>query len=360
MVEKYILEQFILDPHIQVDISEQRYTKLAHSREVLSAALTFEQRYELLLGNFISLELALTEICLRAKVEPKFGYSDSAEILERANRHIVNVLTAMRGYADQVVQDFKCLNLETSFCLVAKAALCKVYEQSSDYRFIYSLRNHVQHKATAIHGFEGNDTRKGDANSWVETIKFNTNKATLKADKDFKARVLDEQPEKIDVRLRIRRSVEELGVAHLELRKVSEEHVKQARSAIEAAITDYKEAGANSVIGLGARRADRAGAHVPLLLDWDDVRLQLVAKNAHPPKLWPCSTHGEPKTEQIAALREEASHTQAQAATTVFVSEERWREYEDGLPMPEGLFHFYKLQIEKHPTHCLQLRNTAH
>lgn len=107
MSAEYILEQFIIGSRLQLSISEERYNELAHARSVLSEALAFEQRYELLLGNFLAMELAFTEICLRAKVEPQHRYVDSAEILETANRHVVNMLTAMRAYADQVVQDFK-------------------------------------------------------------------------------------------------------------------------------------------------------------------------------------------------------------------------------------------------------------
>lgn len=353
MTAEYILEQRIIGSRLQMSISEERYKELAQARKVLSEALTFEQRYELLLGNFISMELALTEICLRAKVEPQYGYLDWSKTLEKANRHVVNLLTAMRGYADQVLQDFKCLELEPSFGSVAKLELGKMFDRSPAYRFMYALRNHVQHKATAIHGCEGNDDRRGEANSWIDTVKFFANKSTLSADKDFKTRLLDEQPDKIDIRRLARQSVQEVGVAHLTLRKLAEEHVARARSAVETAIRDYKEAGAQSIIGLGARRVGDADADVPLLLDWDDVRLQLVDKSGSPPRLWPSGTHREPKAEEIVALREEAKQTRAQAAAIVFVSEERWQDYEDGLPMPEGLFHLYKLQLGRHPTHSL-------
>ena len=304
---------------------------------------------------------ALNSRCIARSftVEPQYRYSDSAEILETANRHVVNLLTTMRGYADQVLQDFKSLAMEPPFGSVAKVELARAFDHSPDYQFMYALRNHVQHKATAIHGFEGNEGRDGDANSWAETVKFFVNKATLSADKEFKVRVLDGQPEKIDVRRCARRSVQELGVAHLALRKASEEHVMRARAAVESAIRGYKEAGAESVIGLGARRVGDADADVPLLLDWDDVRLQLVDKNARPPQLWPRGNHRAPKAAQIVELREEMKHTRAQAAAVVFVSEECWQDYEDGLPMPESLFHLYRLQVGRHPTHRLQPSNVA-
>ena len=342
-----------------MSIFEELYKQLAHARKVLSEALAFEQRYELLLGNFISMELTLTEVGLRAKVEPQYRYSDLAEIRETANRHVVNLLTAMRGYADQVLQDFKSLAMDPPFGSVAKIELARVFDHSPDYQFMYALRNHVQHKATAIHGLEGNEDRGGDANSWAETVKFFVNKATLSADKDFKAQVLNKQSEKIDIRRRARRSVQEVGVAHLALRKASEEQVVRARAAVESAFHSYKEAGAKSVIALCARRVGDADADIPLFLDRDDVRLQLINKNANPPRLWPRGTYRAPKTAQIVELREEMKHTRAQAAALVFVSEEIWQDYEDGLPMPEGLFHLYCLQIGRHPTHRLQSSNVA-
>lgn len=354
---EYILKQLIIGPCLQLSISEKRYNELAYARNVLTDALAFEQRYELLLGNFLAMELALTEICMRNKVQPQYRYIDSAEILEDANRQVVNMLTAMRAYSDQVVQDFNCLKLDTSFKDVAKSKLNEAFARSPDYRFMHALRNHVQHKATAVHGFSSNDDWMRDANGWVETVKFYTNKLILREDKKFKIRVLDEQPEQIDIRRCARRSVQAIGEVHLALRNLSKDQVARARSSIELAIHEYKEAGADSTIGLGARRLGDTSADIALLLDWDDVRLRLVDKNRSLPRLWPCRSHREPKAEDIISLRKELEHTQAQAAALIFVTEERWRDYEDGLPMPEGLFHLYKLQVGRHPTYTLQQLN---
>jgi hypothetical protein len=183
----YLLEQRVLGPHLQIEISEERYKELAHAREVLSEALYFEQRYELLLGNFLSLEQAFTEICLRATIEPQYEYSELSSNIEKANRHVVNLLTAMRSYADQVVQDFKCLAIEPTFGAMAKAELSALYERSSAYQFMWELRNFVQHKANAIHGFDSGSGTEEDANGWVEAVRLYAMKATLSADARFKA-----------------------------------------------------------------------------------------------------------------------------------------------------------------------------
>jgi hypothetical protein len=350
----FILEQRVLGPHVHLEISKARYDELAHARSILSDALTFEQRYELLLGNFIAMELAFTEISLRSKLEPQFGYSDSAAILSEANRHVINFLTALKSYIDQAPQDFKCLDLDPGFGKVVKQQLESAFERSSDYRFIYTLRNHVQHSANPVHGFEGDADPKGDPNAWVESVKLNANRTSLEEDKEFKKKVLEEQPQKIDVRRRVRQAMNEIGLVHLALRAVANDHVKRARKAVEAAIKEYLDAGADSSVGLVATRVGDINSDVPVFLAWDDVRVQLAQKNARPPRLWPRQTHREASPEQIVQSRERAGQTCSEAASTVFLTEERWRDYEQGLPMPEGLFQLYQLRTGQHPIQCLQ------
>lgn len=359
MSAEYLLEQKVIGSHFQVRITERRYKELTRARELLSEALAFEQRYELLLGNFISMEVALTEICLRTKVEFRHEYADFADNIERANRHLVNLLTAVRGYCDQVPQDFKCLRGSTTFEVTAKEELRKLFERSSAYRFLYKLRNHVQHRGTAIHGLSSGDDRRGDANDWVEMVKFYANKATLAQDKDFSSRVLLEQSDKIDVRQISRACVQELGVAHVALRKTVNEQVDAARAAVQAAIDEYIAAGADSAIGLAACKVDDAASDIPLLLKWDDVRVGLVKKNAYPVRIWPRGSHAQPEPEEILALRQELKHSQEQAAQSIFIPTERWQEYEAGLPMPLGLFHLYQLQFDRHPTRRLERKASA-
>lgn len=352
MSAKYILEQDYLEPHLQLEITEDLFKNFARARKVLSNALAFEQRYEQVLGNFISMELAFSEFGLRAKVEHRHGYPEFAEALRDANRHIANLLTAMRSYADQVVGDFKVLDIEPSFGARAEKELNDAYDGSLGYRFMCALRNHVQHKATAVHGFEGAGSDEfPDSNGWVETIRFTVLKSELAADSKFKKKLLSELSEKTDVRRSARQGVHALGKAHLALRVMVADEVAQARASVQHAIDTYLGAGSQSASGLVARKVGDKASTVPLFLNWDDVRLELVAKNDYPPQIWPRRTHREPTVEQLVELRVEASHSQADAAALVFVSEDRWREYEDGLPMPEALFHLYRLQVEKHTMH---------
>lgn len=350
--KEYILEQRVLSPHVRMNIGEQRYNVLANARSMLSDAFTFEQAYELMLGNFIEMEMAFTEISLRATLELDFRHTTLAEIMRESNRHVINVLTAMKGYTDQVPQLFKVLALSPKFADTVKSELNNMHAASLDYRFLYELRNHAQHQGTAIQGFEASQVLRSDSNGWAEAVSLQARKDQLAAS-DFKSIVLAEQPDKIDVRQRVRMSMTALGGVHLKLRAHLAPHVDAARAAFDAAISDYRAAGATSVVGLAARRDGDEMADVPVLVDWDEVRLRLVDKNSCPPRLWATTKHDEPTVADIIALRTAAGDTVARAAKQVFVNEARWAEWEAGLPMPQGLFILYQLRLGKHPSHEL-------
>lgn len=355
MTSTYVMEQRVIGPHKVLDIDETRYFSLLMARTVLADALAFEQGYELMIGNFIQMEIAFTEISLRSTLEMDHQHPTLAATLRDANRQVINVLTAIRSYVDQAPQLFKALDLTPKFAASVKATLNDMHAASPDYRFVYELRNHVQHQGTAVHGYEMPLVLRSDSNGWAEAVILTASKSQL-ALSDFKAPVLAEQPDKIDVRHRIRMSLVALGGVHLKLRAIVESRVNASRATIEAAIGAYLATGAESAVGLAARRVGDKEADVPLLLEWEDVRRALVEKNSQVPRLWPRTSHREPTVADIVAARSSAGHTVADAAKSVFVPEVRWADWEAGLPMPEGLFVLYQLQVGKHATHDLTPR----
>lgn len=354
MVEekKFVLEQRVLGPRVQMEIDEDRYVALAKARYLLSDALAFEQGYELLLGNFIEMEVAFTEICLRATLEMDHRYPTLAGTLHEANRYVVNVLTSLRGYVDQVPQLFKDLDVSPKFADTVKLELKNLHSTSLDYRFVYELRNHAQHQGNAIHALKTSLTLGSDAKGWAESVTLLARKDEL-ASSNFKLKVLAEQPDTIDVRYRVRMSMIALGGFHLKLRTLLAPQVNAARAAFDTAIDEYRRAGAESVVGLVACCLGDRKTDVGVIVEWDDVRRNLAAKNNHPPCLWTRPSSGEPAVADVIALRKASGDSVKEAASKVFVTETRWEEWEAGLPMEQGLFILYQLQVKKHPSYKL-------
>lgn len=355
---KFILEQRVLNPHVQMEIDEQRYNALANAKSVLADALAFEQGYELMLGNFIEMEMAFTEISLRASLERDYSHLTMAGLIREANRQVINVLTAMRSYVDQMPQLFKTLKLDPKFATFVKSEINKMHTASLDYQFVYELRNHAQHQGTAIHGFEASLVPRSDSNSWAEAVSLHAYKSELIAN-GFKVKVLAKQPDKINIRRCVRMSMFALGKVHQELRAYLATQIEEARTTFDVAISDYRSAGADSVVGLVARCVGGKNEDISVLTDWDAVRQSLAQKNNQPPHLWARPSPGEPTADEIIALRTTLGDTIAQAARRVFVSEARWAEWEAGLPMPQGLFILYQLQGGKHPSHEVRLLASA-
>lgn len=281
---KCALRRRSLEPQRELLISNEAFEALVEARATLVDAHAFETKFDVLKENFISLELAATGWSLRAAIEYEHTYAALSSILRDANRHVMNLLTAARTYVDQVVQDFSHL-ASAGFQRTAKELLSAAYDACFEYRFMEALRNHAQHRGEPVQGYSGSIA--GGSTHWVDTVVIRTSKASLIEGGKFKASVLTETPNIVDVREAARRYVERLSDVHVALRAIVTPTIDKARALIEGANHDYLEAGNDGALGLAAVRLlnGQESEVVPLLLDWDDVRKRLASVNATPIRL---------------------------------------------------------------------------
>lgn len=280
----YFLRRATLGRQVVIQIDKERYELLAQARKTLVDAGSFEEHYELLLGNFAAFEMYAAEVALRNNLEADWRYEKFASVLSEGNRHAINFLATTRKYADQVVRDFKHLKLPEPFDVLAKRLLSEAYDQALAYRFVCELRNFVQHRAVAVHGTKG---RSGN-DTWLEGTMLYCQKKYLLEDKGkFKQKVLDELDDIIDLLAMFRLYMASVSRVHLALGK----HIKQvcigARQVIQQARDEFAEAQTNEdkksnpATGLTAVKGeiDAYTDPVVLMLDWDDTRVLLTAKN---------------------------------------------------------------------------------
>ncbi|MCW0454674.1 hypothetical protein NG825_00680 [Xanthomonas sacchari] len=281
----YFLRGAHIGPQNIIEIDGVRYEILANARKTLVDAGAFEQRYELLLGNFTAFEMFCAEVSLRGTFELESRYEKWAEVLSEANRYTINFLTTARLFADHVVRDFNHLVLQEPFADVAKRLLSKAYDETLGYQFVCELRNHVQHRAVAVHGIKGRP--KGA--SWPEKSMIYCRKQLIMDDKgSFKMRVLDQLNEDIDLLTMFRAYMVSINQVQLALRKIVRLACIESREAIELAMKDYASAQNGSgaatgrVIGLTAVKGEVGNFSDPILLilDWDDARVAWGDKNS--------------------------------------------------------------------------------
>jgi hypothetical protein len=103
----------------------------------------------------------------------------------------------------------------------------------------------------------------------------------LGEDPNFKRKVLAELDEKIDLKAAARSYVESISNVHESARTMIAQSVSRARELIEDAHRRYAAVYSGTLVGLSAYQLTDDGqvSAIPLLLDWDNVRVKLQKQN---------------------------------------------------------------------------------
>jgi len=281
---RYIIHKALLEPTPEIEISPEEYSLFERARGILSAALAIEEKYEILIGNYLALETRLLQIAATNAVRRTLSYSEFFDTRSATNIDLVNLLTAARLYLDQLPHDVaECLPESPDARELVKAQSSKEYDEHFEYRFMEALRNHVQHRGIPIHlvSHHSQWTSSGEDGRMEFTVDIAARRRYLEEDKKFKKPVLDELAGDVDLTAACRRYVESLSAIHELARRLVAESASSARATVETAHRRYAEVDSGKLIGLTASAMDdgREISSVPLLLDWDDVRLELQKRN---------------------------------------------------------------------------------
>ena len=286
---KPYLQPAYLSPPPPLEIEEGEYLLLQRSRPVLNAAFSFEENYDLLVGNYLELENASLTLTAESIVRWRQEYQDMFALRAQLNRRMVNFLSAARLFVDQLPQRIEqCGGNKDEI----KAKLSAEYDASFEYRFMEALRNHVQHSGSAVHslsiGGKWHPPKERTRN--VFTVQAFTQKRFLILDKTFKKPTLKECPDKVEVLFATRRYLESLSAVHDFARQHIEKTVAEARKAFAEAIERYIDFSKESAIGLAAypSGARDPSMNVAVFLDWDDVRIKLSKRNRNLTNLSKC------------------------------------------------------------------------
>lgn len=286
---KYFVQIWALGAYPKIEIEQKNYSELKIAQKSLAGALAIEEKYELLISNYLDLEKECLNISANDMVINTSNYAGFFDIRLALNRRVVNLLTSTKLYIDQIQNHVRlCLPDDLSIKEKIKLLLSKEYDSFFEYRFMEALRNYVQHRGLAVHCTCHN--RKWTSQEKDKEIEYKTSifthKSEIDRDTGFKKKVLDEMPEKVDLMYAVRSYVESISLVHCSVRELITQTSKESRDIIEKIIQDYKNINNGNALGLHAicsvmyEPSNESIERFPLILDWDDVRIKLIEKNS--------------------------------------------------------------------------------
>lgn len=150
---KYQLTLAILDPRQELEIDKERFDLLKGARHTLIEAFALEEKYEILISNYLELEQQIVRQAVVAQIRTQSDYSEYFEFRMAFNVALVNLLTAARLYVDQFPRHVRDCLLDENQLVLAESWLKQAYDSAFEYRFMEALRNHVQHNGVPLHSW---------------------------------------------------------------------------------------------------------------------------------------------------------------------------------------------------------------
>ena len=280
---KYLVTILTTGNNPELVINESKFEQLKKAKECLSEILSFEEKYELLLSNYMELEKECLLISAQKMVYEDNEYMNFFDINLLFNQRIVNLLTTSRLYIDQLSQHIKACNLDIDI----KSFFSYEYDNNFEYRFMEALRNYVQHRGLAVHftSIGSNWTSLDDDGEIQFKTRVYTKKDEVEKDSAFKKSVAKEMPDKVDIIYASRSYIESISKVHCNIRKILSDVAISSRQIVEEIIHEYEKTSNGKSIGLGIVCLENNGKYDEILdkfyitLEWDNIRIKLERKN---------------------------------------------------------------------------------
>lgn len=283
---EYGLVRLVIGSSKFVQITGTEYDHIARCRNILRETLSIEQKFDLLIDNYLEFETDLLDLAAREMVRGVRKWAQFQDQRNQINRRLVNLLSACRLYIDHGKHHISNIQLATDLRATVDSVLSTEYDSSLGYRFMEALRNYVQHRGYPVHGVEYDASRTADGSGVVFNVSPYLDLAQLEEDGKFKASVLKElkaRGDKIDIKPFAREYIAGLGKVHETIREQLQEVLGESDRHVRAVIETYRMAEPSdaTIIGLAAVRRDQQiySDPIPLFENLLDYRATFEAKN---------------------------------------------------------------------------------
>lgn len=277
----YFLRKLTFGDLPYLEIEEDVFNRLKSAKCVLLAAHSIEEKYDVVLENYIHLEQEIANVCVQRMVRRSGDYSESYQTVRDLNVRISNLLSATKMYVDHLKADLSTLEGTKGF-VSQQLSECR---ENKHYRLMEGVRNYAQHVRMPIKTISvvaDWNMLEGKKGTSFHHLKVQGSKEELKRIRELR-KTLDKFDEVIDLKYSIGKYVSLIGKLHVEVRTKISEMVREGRELFQQHIEQYLAAsGEEKALGLAAIKSgnQEIAESVYLNLEWDDIRLDLVRRNA--------------------------------------------------------------------------------
>lgn len=265
------------------EISPNHYEALKNSFCCLLNAYHLEQKYDLVVSNYIELELEFNSVLVNHLVGRYPGWINHLEVQLGINRRLANFLSTCKTYVDQRDRHLVlCSAGDKTTAMKIKKFASSLYDESRDYRLMEALRNHVQHHSLAVHESKiGGSRRTDDLNSDFEyKAGFYLQKDEVLKNKKFKPSVRDEMPDKVEIISAARSYMTGLNRIHIKARQELNPVIDEAYvTLIDAVGSDESEGLQLAKYAVRVEEGKNEVERIPLLLTHHEEIKKLKKKN---------------------------------------------------------------------------------
>lgn len=287
----YGLKRYVLGSSSFVEISEEEYSNIKSAKVNLLEALFIEEKFDVVIENYLELEIGFLEISAGYMVLRNLSYNRFYNEKNLINRRLINLLSACRSYLDQTRHHLHNI-FGTDSEIVKKIEEFKnqQYDQCFGYRIMEALRNYVQHRGFPISSVTNimKSIESKSGNRILFSLAPQICPEDLEEDKQFKKTVLEElksSGDKIDIKPLMRDYIAALGSVHENIRTLLKEKVTYWTQTILTSMDQFKEKYPKepSELGLAAVVRNEDGTYaepVHLFKEFMEYRQQLEKKNS--------------------------------------------------------------------------------
>lgn len=271
-------------------ITVAEYEELRGAKVGLLHSLAVEEKFDHVVENFLELETALLQTALAFMVHPDLGSHRFHRERTLLDRRLMNLLTAVKTYVDQVPSHVEGVAPEAKSRV--QAAIVAERDGRCGYRVTLALRNYVQHHDSLVH-LVSYGSRLPDAvpgtrveftvNPYVHPERLRFDERMNKWDQA----VLDglrERGEQVELRPLVRDCLEGLWAIHSRVRVEVAQSNQDLEVVLRAAEAKYRERCPEEESSLGLAAVVRGSdemrlEEVPLTWEFTGYRAYLETKN---------------------------------------------------------------------------------